>query len=118
MVWPRRVHVADVSLQELVVRGAVSLQHRQVRVQRGEGLAHFIMELAADAFTLGFLHVQDLVGKIAQVFLHQGRFVKEQAVVVLAFPQGLFRPLASGDFPCQFAIGPGQGGIALGQGSV
>jgi len=73
------------------------------------------VQLSADPLSFFLLRLQDLMGQMPQLLLHEARLLQQPALVLLSSLEGFFHRLPPDDFPFQlrFATARAPGGFAL-----
>ena len=95
------LRAGDVAVQALGVERGLLFQGRQPDIDARQGLGDYIMQFAADLFSLLLLRRENLAGQLPQLLLHAVRLFQQLAVVLLAFLERLLHRLALDDFLLQ-----------------
>ena len=94
------------------------LRHRKMNVHGGQGLADFIVQLAADPFAFLLLDGQHAIRQMAEVVLHHPGLVEQHAVMFLALAQGFLGAFAFLNFLLEREVRRGEFVVALGESRI
>ncbi len=101
---------SEMAVKNFGVAPCVLLQGGKAKIDAGQSLGDDIMQFATDALAFFFLRLQNLTGKIPQLFLHEARLLQHLALVLLAFSQGFLNHFPSGNLLSQLLV-RGFGGV-------